>query len=252
MKEMFLKKGFSDFISKPIEIAKLNEVMEKWVPEEKRERLGAVQPEENTREEEVSDIGGMEIDGVNISEGMTRAGGSLPRYIEILKLYCRDVEARLPVFERVPDIAGMNDFVVCVHALKSASANIGAGSLSEMAALLEKAGRDEDIETIRYNLDTFKGNLSAAIGNIGAALSAAKPASLRKEPKERVLSLLAELKSGIESEEFDFADDILETLSALELEDETSASVSKISDLVLMSEFGEAVSAAEELIIKIT
>jgi signal transduction histidine kinase/ActR/RegA family two-component response regulator len=36
MKEEFLSKGFSDFVSKPIEIPKLEEVMDRWVPWEKR------------------------------------------------------------------------------------------------------------------------------------------------------------------------------------------------------------------------
>ncbi|GHV50896.1 hypothetical protein FACS1894216_03920 [Synergistales bacterium] len=247
MKEMFLKNGFNDFLSKPIDIAKLNEIMEKWVPKEKREKPDAVQPDERTQAD-VSDINGMEIDGVNISEGMKRAGGSFANYAEILKLYCRDVETRLPIFERVPDTAGMNDFVMCVHALKSASANIGANTLSEMAALLEKAGRDEDTQTILYNLDVFKENLSAAARNIRAALSAVKPFSLRKEPKERVMSLLDELKGGIESDDFEFADDTLETLAGLELDDETSASVSEISDLVLMSEFSKALEVLEAAI----
>jgi signal transduction histidine kinase/CheY-like chemotaxis protein len=36
MKEEYLSKGFSDFVSKPIEIPKLEEVMDHWIPQEKR------------------------------------------------------------------------------------------------------------------------------------------------------------------------------------------------------------------------
>jgi len=35
-KEMFLKNNFNDYISKPIDIAKMNEVLEKWIPAEKK------------------------------------------------------------------------------------------------------------------------------------------------------------------------------------------------------------------------
>ncbi|MDR1929454.1 MAG: response regulator [Treponema sp.] len=38
MKEMFLSKGFNDFLSKPIEIAKLNEIMENWIPQSKQQK----------------------------------------------------------------------------------------------------------------------------------------------------------------------------------------------------------------------
>ncbi|GHV84213.1 hypothetical protein AGMMS50212_15530 [Spirochaetia bacterium] len=41
VKEMFLAQGFDDYLSKPIDIAKLNDVMEKWIPKEMRnEGLG--------------------------------------------------------------------------------------------------------------------------------------------------------------------------------------------------------------------
>ena len=39
MKEMFLEKGFNDFLTKPIDLSKLNEILEYWIPAEKRENL---------------------------------------------------------------------------------------------------------------------------------------------------------------------------------------------------------------------
>jgi YesN/AraC family two-component response regulator len=35
---MFLSKGFNDYLAKPIEIVKLNEIMEKWIPAIKRKK----------------------------------------------------------------------------------------------------------------------------------------------------------------------------------------------------------------------
>jgi FixJ family two-component response regulator len=32
MKEMFISNGFSDFISKPIRMQELNEIIKKWMP----------------------------------------------------------------------------------------------------------------------------------------------------------------------------------------------------------------------------
>ena len=37
MREMFLNKGFNDFIGKPIDIAKLDEILIRWIPKEKKE-----------------------------------------------------------------------------------------------------------------------------------------------------------------------------------------------------------------------
>jgi len=45
MRELFMKKGFNDFLTKPIDMSKLDEMLERWIPKEKRamnnERLAA-------------------------------------------------------------------------------------------------------------------------------------------------------------------------------------------------------------------
>jgi len=41
-KEMFLSNGFNDFLSKPIDIMKLNTILGKWIPREKQEKLNGV------------------------------------------------------------------------------------------------------------------------------------------------------------------------------------------------------------------
>jgi response regulator of citrate/malate metabolism len=35
---MFLQNGFSDYLSKPIDINSMHEIMEKWLPKDKRRR----------------------------------------------------------------------------------------------------------------------------------------------------------------------------------------------------------------------
>jgi len=39
MREYFMESGFSDFLSKPLDVVKLNTILEKWVPKEKQRRL---------------------------------------------------------------------------------------------------------------------------------------------------------------------------------------------------------------------
>ena len=39
IKEMFIEKGFTDFLAKPIDISKLDEILARWIPVEKREYL---------------------------------------------------------------------------------------------------------------------------------------------------------------------------------------------------------------------
>ena len=41
MHEFFLENGFSDFMSKPVDVVKLNSILEKWIPKEKQIKLSA-------------------------------------------------------------------------------------------------------------------------------------------------------------------------------------------------------------------
>jgi len=41
MHEFFLENGFSDFMSKPVDVVRLNSILEKWIPKEKQIRLSA-------------------------------------------------------------------------------------------------------------------------------------------------------------------------------------------------------------------
>jgi len=49
MREMFIEKGFNDFISKPIDVSKLDEMLNRWIPKEKRVQ-GADTGESGNRE----------------------------------------------------------------------------------------------------------------------------------------------------------------------------------------------------------
>jgi signal transduction histidine kinase/CheY-like chemotaxis protein len=154
MQEVFLEKGFSDYLSKPIEIRKLNEIMDRWMPGEKREKAAAGAAEELARP-----AGRLEIDGVDVSRGIEMTGGSESGYLEVLELFRMDVLDRMEILREMPDSQNLLPFITCVHALKSAAGSIGAVSLSQMAERLEKAGTREDTETIRAELSGFRAAL---------------------------------------------------------------------------------------------
>ncbi|MDR0649183.1 MAG: transporter substrate-binding domain-containing protein, partial [Synergistaceae bacterium] len=121
MREMFLANGFNDYLAKPIEIPKLNEIMERWIPKEKR-----VKRERRSRDlADVSEIG-IEIEGLDVSKGLAMTGGTLEGYVKVLETYCRDAAKRLEILSGGLGEENLELFTTQVHALKSASASIGA------------------------------------------------------------------------------------------------------------------------------
>jgi signal transduction histidine kinase/CheY-like chemotaxis protein/HPt (histidine-containing phosphotransfer) domain-containing protein len=167
MREMFLEKGFSDYLTKPIELSRLNEVIEKWIPPAKRLRTA-----DDTGLPPAGPRTLASIQGLDTRQGIMLTGGSEAGYREVLDVYYRDCENRLSALGEAPDKENLAGFVINLHALKSASATVGAAGLSEKAALLEKAGREGDLDLIRAGLGEFTAEMARLSGEIREVLAA--------------------------------------------------------------------------------
>jgi signal transduction histidine kinase/CheY-like chemotaxis protein/HPt (histidine-containing phosphotransfer) domain-containing protein len=151
MREMFLEKGFNDYLSKPIETQKLKEILNKWIPPEKR------QSTDSAVEEDAAPVTSrLEIEGVDVERGIQTMGGSEQSYRELLEIFREDVLERLDILRETPKKEDLQLFITQAHALKGAAGNIGALSLSADAARLEEAGKRGDIAAIGNELDRFR------------------------------------------------------------------------------------------------
>ena len=176
MEEMFIGNGFNDFLAKPIDVSKLDKVLERWIPAAKRERvndnvLGNVAASKLSSDESLPDIPDeLVIPGIDIANGIAKISGTLANYRQALSAFRRDAEDRLPLLQVAPTVEALPEFVAQVHALKGSSASLGAQEISEGAAWLEAAGRRGDLTFIEENLGAFTELLTELVENIGIAL----------------------------------------------------------------------------------
>ena len=237
MKELFLKNGFDDFLSKPIETARLHEIMDKWVPVEKR--LQAEAAESKSEERDFS------IEGVDVARGVRAIGGSFEAYLGALRIYCLDVEKHLP-FLREFSADEMQRFITRVHGLKSASANVGAMALAEKSAILEQAGNEGKVELIRSRIDEFAGDLVKLVENIRDALKAQAPSRKDAEPVDA--AAVERLIPALEAGDIDATDRLLEEISARPLDERSREIMERVSWQVLLAQFDEAAETAKKLL----
>ena len=160
-------------------------------------------------------------------------------YREVLKLYCRDAEARMEFLNAAQAEQDIKNFITQVHALKSASASIGGAELSHMAAALESAGGKGDMEYIRENVPSFLKNLTATAEQIKTAVSGHEAVPLEGESRG-VGGSLKLLENALASENVGDVDKILAELCEERLDEAAKDSLSMISDLVLVGEFKKA------------
>jgi len=161
MREMFIENGFNDFLAKPIDVSKLDEMLSRWIPKEKREQgIGTVVSKRSevgnthslqTKTPVPSPQSLIPIPGVDIQKGIAMTGGTVAAYTQVLSMFSKDAEYRMPFLQALPKADSVSAFVTQVHALKSASASIGAAELSAQAAALEAAGKAGDMVFINKN-----------------------------------------------------------------------------------------------------
>ena len=157
-REMYLDAGFTDYLSKPVDGEKLEQLIFGMLPEEKREVS-----EKDTDKGEGSDISGTDS-GL---EFLTRLGdsgvidvqtgikncGSGDGYISVLSVFRQTAGVKADEIENLYKNKDFANYTIKVHALKSSARIIGAKDLSERARLLEEAGKSGDTEYIRQNTD---------------------------------------------------------------------------------------------------
>ncbi|MDR1317887.1 MAG: response regulator [Spirochaetales bacterium] len=244
MREMFIEKGFNDYLSKPIEISKLDEILAKWIPMKKQRKLNSPGAAGLRVQPAAIPPSLPPIQGIDTAGGLAMTGGVEAGYRKVLASFYRDALERLPLLEKIPEEQGFSAFTIQVHAIKSAAATIGAAELSNEAAALEKAGKAGDTAAIKERLPEFYKGLKKMTEGIRKALetrgeeneisaSAASPAEL--EPRFRAL------KNALESRDIETVDRLLAELEGKALDEATRRIVETISDQTLMSEFEAAI-----------
>jgi HPt (histidine-containing phosphotransfer) domain-containing protein len=243
---MFLENGFNDYLSKPIDVRRLDAVLREWIPAGKRQSA----PKNgggNAGSAALPETLLPEIEGLDAAAGLARIGGLQSRYLDLLETFCRDVEAGFAPLGEEPEESSLRSFVTLVHALKSALANIGAPELSRAAALLEQAGREADLLAIRENLAPFRARLGALRSRIGEFLASARGKG-EKPADAEIMEALTRLRAALEAKDFDAMDAALARAQSRAPTGAMGEAISEIADFILTAEFEKAADAVNALI----
>ena len=152
VREEYLKAGFTDYLSKPIQEDAMQEMLAKYLSEqlkEQRKEQEAAESQTNTegRDTEMDKL--RELSQLDIATGLMYCMNDEAFYKEMLGEYAlADKIERLTKFFEEMDT---DNYRTVVHALKSTSMTIGAVTLSEKAKALEMAAKENDIEYIKMH-----------------------------------------------------------------------------------------------------
>ena len=245
MKEMFISNGFNDFMSKPIDLTKLSSVLERFIPKERRKAYV------DKRSSAALSGSSFSVEGLDVGKGILLTGGTLEYYLETLATFYIDGQDRMNDIAKCLESNNIPLFITNVHAMKSASANIGAGEVSEAAYALEMAGLQEDMKFVNENTDSFLRMLRELLENIHSALLARSSEVRDKgdliDPGE-LKALLIYLKTALESFDIDGINQNIDKVLHSKLNDDTMNVVREISKHTLVAEYDEAVELIDTLL----
>ncbi len=146
--KMFIDEGMNDFVTKPIEMRVILSKIRKWLPPEKIEKnrdkkvsdtlMGVNR--DNTESQTTTDIS---IVGLDVKKAMEFLGNE-ELFWSVLKEYYRVIDKKSMMIQEYEQKEQWKDYTVEVHALKSASRQIGALELAQVAEQMEAAGNAEN------------------------------------------------------------------------------------------------------------
>jgi signal transduction histidine kinase/CheY-like chemotaxis protein/HPt (histidine-containing phosphotransfer) domain-containing protein len=149
-KEFFLENGFQDFLSKPIDVLKLDAIINKWIPYDPEIETPLMLDTVETPPVELDSLGGrsssewMDL-GFDIEEGAKRYG--LEAYMEIIRSFVIHTPPLLDKLRRVSEDT-LKDYAVTIHGIKGASYGISAKRVGKLAETMEIAAKDGNFTVI--------------------------------------------------------------------------------------------------------
>ena len=185
--KLFLDNGFQDYLTKPIDMSKMDIILNKWIRNREKEASPEWAPviEKMKQEERLSNNEEMPpesapkkeaaspapvktwpvISGIDFEGGISRMGGREAVYIRVLSSFAAGMPALLGKI-RTFDPTKLEDYRINIHGIKGASYGIFANEIGMQAEALEMAAKAGDIETILARNDLFILSMEKLLGEI--------------------------------------------------------------------------------------
>ena len=247
-KELLLENGFKDYIAKPIELSKLEEILLLYLPSSVIQFVGnKKRPGEYGK--------AIVLPGVDVRAGLSRYGGETGRYLQALKFLYDDGEKQIERMREMLSLGNYEGFGMEVHAIKGLMLGIGAERLSELAREEEMAVKEKRYADVTVQSDTLFSEYELLLANIMYVL---KENGIETEETivesgetlsaEELKELLNDALDALDLLDENGAEDILTRILKTKLKEGTREILIKALDEVKDFEYQKAQSRIEALL----
>ena len=235
--QMFIDEGMNDFVTKPIEMRVILAKLRKWLPPEKIEK------NRNKKMDSVLQGGNRDAQASQMSTDISIAGLDVKKAMEflgneelfwsVLKEYYRVIDKKSTLISEYEQKERWKEYTVEVHALKSASRQIGALELAQVAEQMEAAGNAGNAALIHKitpgmleEYTFYKGILAPYFVKEEEAQSG------RAAEKGEMSELFDQMKDAMENLDMDAMEEVVKNMSQYSYSDAQHGIFEKLKNAV--------------------
>jgi len=164
--QMFLDKGFTAFLSKPINIMQLDIIVKKWIRKKSRAEVYLSEPLPSAAViQEKPAIADAAIPGVNMETGLELYGGETDILTAVMESFIVNTPEVLEQLRNVTE-ESLPDYAINIHGLKSVCATIAAEYISERAKRLEMMAKSGNLPGILAENSNLIKDTETLISNV--------------------------------------------------------------------------------------
>lgn len=256
-REMFLANQLDDYISKPIDVSALNDIVRRWIPPEKI--LQNVAAPDETQPDIVLHSAALETleseCGLNIRAAIKQLGGSENTYIAVLLTFASNSAKKFDLMLEQLNKSQWDSFRIEIHAQKSALFNIGALSFSEQARKLELAVSGDNHSYVQKNFLSLAESITNLAGRILSLfpqedLSARETVPATEQQRAALGALLRQNIALLDALENDAALTQMQTLLGIGFGDDIDQLIQKAYTAIQEFDYDNATAVLQALIDK--
>ena len=168
-KDMYLEKGFSDYMSKPVRYSDFIEMLYKYIPKEMIDNDVDIYVNDKKTSTTTSDLSlDTRFSMLDTETGLGYCMNDEEFYIEMIQTYVDD--DKLKLLNDAYESENWKDYETYAHAIKSTSLNIGATALFEHARELEFAAKEKNYGLIKERHQSVSEEYASMLDQLKTAL----------------------------------------------------------------------------------
>jgi signal transduction histidine kinase/CheY-like chemotaxis protein len=224
--KLFLENGFQAFLTKPIDVMRMDGILRQWVRNKELEskleasgELATNSPEQVHEKHAPGTSDTPHIEGVDWEAGLNRFGEDKETYLSVIRSYVTNTAQLLEKIRSVT-VQTLPDYAILVHGIKGSSYGIEAKEIGKKAETLEFAAKDGNFEFVSQNNSPF----IEATEKLLADFSSLPGVAIKNDERERRPApdeaLLDQIEEAAANFRFDAMEEAMNALEQFQYETE--------------------------------